>query len=92
MIVNVHQFARWKQEGRPISVLTAWDYLSAQIVDAAGADFVLVGDSMAMPVMGHETTLPLTLDATCSGSCGERNWRSGREDGRWLSRYGGNHR
>ena len=62
MIVNVHQFARWKQEGRPISVLTAWDYLSAQIVDAAGADFVLVGDSMAMPVMGHETTLPLTLD------------------------------
>jgi len=62
MIVNVHQFARWKQEGQPISVLTAWDYLSAQIVDAAGADFVLVGDSMAMPVMGHETTLPLTLD------------------------------
>lgn len=62
MIVNVHQFARWKQEGRAISVLTAWDYLSAQIVDKAGADFVLVGDSMAMPVMGHETTLPLTLD------------------------------
>ena len=62
MIANVHQFARWKQEERAISELTAWDYMSAQIVDAAGADFVLVGDSMAMPVMGHETTLPLTLD------------------------------
>ncbi len=62
MIVNVHQFAQWKHEGRMIAVLTAWDYLSAQIVQAAGADIVLVGDSMAMPVMGHETTLPLTLD------------------------------
>ena len=62
MIVNVHQFAQWKQEGKAIAVLTAWDYLSAQMVSAAGTDIVLVGDSMAMPVMGHETTLPLTLD------------------------------
>ncbi|MEL6552584.1 MAG: 3-methyl-2-oxobutanoate hydroxymethyltransferase [Cyanobacteria bacterium J06621_11] len=62
MIVNVHQFSQWKQEGKPIAVLTAWDYMSAQIVEKAGADIVLVGDSMAMPVMGHETTLPLTLD------------------------------
>ncbi len=62
MIVNMHQFAQWKQEGKVIAVLTAWDYLSAQMVEAAGADIVLVGDSMAMPVMGHETTLPLTLD------------------------------
>ncbi len=62
MIVNVHQFAQWKQEGKAIAVLTAWDYLSAQMVDAAGADIVMVGDSMAMPVLGHETTLPLTLE------------------------------
>ncbi|MEL7070221.1 MAG: 3-methyl-2-oxobutanoate hydroxymethyltransferase [Cyanobacteria bacterium J06581_3] len=62
MIVNVHQFVQWKQDGKPIAVLTAWDYMSAQIVEQAGADIVLVGDSMAMPVMGHETTLPLTLD------------------------------
>jgi len=62
MIVNVHQFAQWKQADRMIAVLTAWDYLSAQMVQAAGADIVLVGDSMAMPVMGHETTIPLTLD------------------------------
>jgi 3-methyl-2-oxobutanoate hydroxymethyltransferase len=62
MIVNVHQFAQWKQADRMIAVLTAWDYLSAQMVQAAGADIVLVGDSMAMPVMGHKTTIPLTLD------------------------------
>lgn len=62
MIINVHQFAQWKQAGRAIAVLTAWDYLSAQMIHSAGADIVLVGDSMAMPVMGHETTLPLTLD------------------------------
>lgn len=62
MIVNVHKFARWKQEGQAITMLTAWDYISAQMVDAAGVDMVLVGDSMAMTVMGHETTLPLTLD------------------------------
>lgn len=62
MIVNVHQFVQWKAEGRAIAMLTAWDYLSAQMVNAGGADIALVGDSMAMPVMGHETTLPLTLD------------------------------
>ncbi|MEO1395684.1 MAG: 3-methyl-2-oxobutanoate hydroxymethyltransferase [Cyanobacteria bacterium J06634_5] len=62
MIVNVHQFAQWKQDGRAIAVLTAWDYLSAQMVSEAGTDIVLVGDSMAMTVMGHDTTLPLTLD------------------------------
>ncbi|PZO17262.1 MAG: 3-methyl-2-oxobutanoate hydroxymethyltransferase [Leptolyngbya foveolarum] len=62
MIVNVHQFVQWKEEGTAIAVLTAWDYLSAQMVNAGGADIVLVGDSMAMPVIGHETTLPITLD------------------------------
>ncbi len=62
MIVNVHKFARRKQEGRAIAMLTAWDYMSAQIAEAADVDIVLVGDSMAMSVMGHETSLPLTLD------------------------------
>ena len=62
MIVNVHQFVQWKEEGKAIAVLTAWDYLSAQLVSEGGADIVLVGDSMAMSVMGHETTLPITLD------------------------------
>ena len=51
-----------KQEGRPIAVLTAWDALSAALVEQAGADVILVGDSLAMVVLGHATTLPVTLD------------------------------
>ncbi len=51
-----------KQAGLPISVLTAWDALSAALVAEAGADAVLVGDSLAMVVLGHATTLPVTLD------------------------------
>ncbi|HEY9763875.1 MAG TPA: 3-methyl-2-oxobutanoate hydroxymethyltransferase [Trichocoleus sp.] len=62
MAVGVHQFVQWKKEGRPIVVLTAWDYISGQIADQAGVDIVLVGDSLAMVALGHETTLPLTLD------------------------------
>ena len=51
-----------KQLGRPITILTAWDALSAALVAQAGADAVLVGDSLAMVVLGHATTLPVTLD------------------------------
>jgi 3-methyl-2-oxobutanoate hydroxymethyltransferase len=51
-----------KQEGRPITMLTAWDALSAALVAEAGADAVLVGDSLAMVVLGHGTTLPVSLD------------------------------
>lgn len=54
--------ARRKQAGLPISVLTAWDALSAALVTEAGADAVLVGDSLAMVALGHSTTLPVTLD------------------------------
>jgi 3-methyl-2-oxobutanoate hydroxymethyltransferase len=53
---------RRKQAGRPITVLTAWDALSAAVVAGAGVDAVLVGDSLAMVVLGHATTLPVTLD------------------------------
>jgi 3-methyl-2-oxobutanoate hydroxymethyltransferase len=52
-----------KRAGLPITVLTAWDALSAALVAEAGADAVLVGDSLAMVVLGHATTLPLTLEA-----------------------------
>jgi 3-methyl-2-oxobutanoate hydroxymethyltransferase len=65
MAVSVDKILRWKQTGQPvqpIAVLTAWDVMSAQIVDAAGADIVLVGDSLAMVALGYDTTLPLTLD------------------------------
>jgi 3-methyl-2-oxobutanoate hydroxymethyltransferase len=51
----------WKREGRTIVALTAWDALSAGWVQAAGADLLLVGDSLAMTVLGHATTLPVTL-------------------------------
>ena len=62
MTVTISQVIRWKQERRAIAALTAWDYLSAQLVDTAGVDIVLVGDSLAMPVLGYDTTIPLTLD------------------------------
>ncbi|MEB3331759.1 MAG: 3-methyl-2-oxobutanoate hydroxymethyltransferase [Synechococcaceae cyanobacterium] len=53
---------RRKRAGLPICVLTAWDALSGALVAEAGADAVLVGDSLAMVVLGHETTLPVTLE------------------------------
>lgn len=56
------QLIGWKQQGRAIAVLTAWDYAIAQILDQAGIDVILVGDSLAMVALGHETTLPLTLE------------------------------
>ncbi len=65
MAVSVDKILRWKQTGapaQPLAVLTAWDVMSAQIVDAAGADIVLVGDSLAMVSLGYDTTLPLTLE------------------------------
>ena len=52
----------YKQDGRPIAALTAWDALSAALVEQAGADLILVGDSLAMVVHGHATTLPVTLE------------------------------
>jgi 3-methyl-2-oxobutanoate hydroxymethyltransferase len=52
----------FKQDGRPIAALTAWDALSAALVELAGADVILVGDSLAMVVLGHPTTLPVTLE------------------------------
>lgn len=71
---------RYKQSGRTITVLTAWDSLSASLVQEAGADVVLVGDSLAMVVLGHATTLPVTLEqmlhhtqAVCRGFLGPIN-------------------
>ena len=53
---------RFKQKGQPIAVLTAWDSLSAALAEAAGADVLLIGDSLAMVALGHATTLPVSLD------------------------------
>jgi 3-methyl-2-oxobutanoate hydroxymethyltransferase len=51
-----------KQRGEPITMLTAYDFSMARIIDAAGIDVILVGDSASNVMAGHETTLPITLD------------------------------
>ena len=60
--VTVPDFLALKKSGRKISMLTAYDYPTALVLDAAGIDSILVGDSLSMVVQGHETTLPVTLD------------------------------
>ena len=75
--VTTRTFAEMKKNGEKIAMLTAYDYTTARIVDQAGMDAVLVGDSAANVVCGHSTTLPITLDqmiflATCVGRGLER--------------------
>ncbi|NEO30677.1 MAG: 3-methyl-2-oxobutanoate hydroxymethyltransferase [Symploca sp. SIO3C6] len=62
MTVNIQQLKKWKQHGRPIVVLTASDYAIAQLLDEAGVDIIMVGDSLAMVTLGYKTTLPVTLE------------------------------
>jgi len=60
--VTVHTLQAMKKAGEKISMLTAYDYSMARIVDAGGVDVILVGDSASNVMAGHETTLPITLD------------------------------
>lgn len=60
--VTTHVLQEMKRGGEKIAMLTAYDYTSALIVDAAGIDVILVGDSASNVMAGHETTLPITLD------------------------------
>ncbi|WP_437201677.1 3-methyl-2-oxobutanoate hydroxymethyltransferase [Planctomicrobium sp. SH664] len=60
--MTVPEFMKAKMQGRKLSMLTAYDCIWASIVDEAGIDSVLVGDSMGMVVQGHDTTLPVTLE------------------------------
>jgi 3-methyl-2-oxobutanoate hydroxymethyltransferase len=60
--ITTPQFTALKHEGRKISMVTAYDYAFAKLVDAAGIEGILVGDSMSMVVQGHDSTLPVTLD------------------------------
>jgi len=60
--VNVGTLSKMKQDGVPIACLTAYDASYAALVDAAGADVVLVGDSLGMVIQGHDTTVPVTVD------------------------------
>jgi 3-methyl-2-oxobutanoate hydroxymethyltransferase len=54
--------AGMKRQGKPITALTAYDYATSRLVDEAGIDMILVGDSLAMVVLGHDNTLAVTVD------------------------------
>jgi len=60
--ITVPEFTGFKAAKRKISMVTAYDYAMAKLVDAAGVEGILVGDSMSMVVQGHDSTLPVTLD------------------------------
>lgn len=60
--VTTHVLMEMKQKGEKISMLTAYDFSMAKIIDHAGVDVILVGDSASNVMAGHETTLPITLD------------------------------
>ena len=60
--ITVKSLVDMKQAGEKISMLTSYDYSMAKIVDGAGVDVILVGDSASNVMAGHETTLPITLD------------------------------
>jgi len=60
--ITTHQLQAMKARSEKISMLTAYDFSMAKLVDAAGIDVILVGDSASNVMAGHETTLPITLD------------------------------
>src|ERR1022692_2569652 len=60
--VTMPALAEMKRQGKPIAALTAYDYATSRLVDEAGIDLILVGDSLAMVVLGHENTLAVTVD------------------------------
>src|SRR6056297_2284137 len=60
--VTTRTLAAMRKSGQSIAMLTAYDFPTAAILDQAGIDVLLVGDSLAMVVQGHETTLPVTMD------------------------------
>jgi 3-methyl-2-oxobutanoate hydroxymethyltransferase len=61
-MTTVLDVQRFKDEGRRFTMLTAYDFLSARILDEAGIPILLVGDSLGMVMLGYQTTLPVTLD------------------------------
>jgi 3-methyl-2-oxobutanoate hydroxymethyltransferase len=74
--VTTHAFRRKKRHGEPLTMLTAYDYVTARAIDQVGVDAILVGDSLGMVVLGYENTLPVTMDdmlhhcrAVARGAC-----------------------
>ena len=62
MRVTIHDLQQMKERGERIPMLTAYDYSTARILDEAGVPILLVGDSLGMVILGHESTLPVTMD------------------------------
>ena len=67
--VTTHHLQRMRQEGEKISMLTAYDYSTAILLDQAGIDVILVGDSAANVMAGYKTTLPITLNEMIYHAC-----------------------
>lgn len=63
MRTTIRQIQGMKQRGERIAMLTAYDYTSARLIEAAGVSLILVGDTLGMVVLGYDSTLPVTLDA-----------------------------
>ena len=62
MRITINQIKEMKQRGEKITMLTAYDYATAKLVDAAEIPLILVGDSLGMVVLGYESTIPVTMD------------------------------
>ena len=62
MRITINQIKEMKQRGEKITMLTAYDYSTAKIVDEAGIPLILVGDSLGMVVLGYESTIPVTME------------------------------
>lgn len=70
--VTMPALAEMKRQAKPICALTAYDYPSARLADESGVDLLLVGDSLAMVVLGHENTLAVTVDEMLHHTCAVR--------------------
>lgn len=62
MRISVTQIREYKQKGEKFSMLTAYDYSTAKLIDEVGIPIILVGDSLGMVVLGYESTIPVTMD------------------------------
>ena len=62
MLITINQIREMKQKGEKITMLTAYDYTTAKIVDEAGIPLILVGDRLGMVVLGYESTIPVTME------------------------------
>jgi 3-methyl-2-oxobutanoate hydroxymethyltransferase len=62
MQISINEIKEMKQKGEKISMLTAYDYVTAKIIDEAGIPMILVGDSLGMVVLGYESTIPVTME------------------------------